>query len=425
MQSQAKELFTPAQVKEMFEVDFQERRSDKNGHSLSVEDQRFLDTLEKGIHKREDEHYEMPLPLRSRDVMLPNNRSLALRRLFHLKACLERDSSYCKDYVKFMEKVIEDCAERCPQSREEDPGKPGRINYIPHHGVYHPKKPGKIRVVFDCSARYAGISLNQILLQGPDLTNNLVGVLCRFRQEPVAFSCDIQSMFRQFYVNEEDRDLFRFFWWEGNDFEARPVYRMKVHVIGAGSSPGCANFGLKQAAKDGEDEFGTDAAEFIRRNFYVDNGLKSVSTASPATKLIQSSQAMCAKAGIWLHKFISNTKEVLEAILPEDRAEKLQDLDLKFDKLAVERTLGVMWFVETDCFKFRIVIQDRPLTRRGVLSTISSIYDPLGFIAPVILAGKQLLQDLCRGNVEWDDPIPDNLRPQWENGDDNCKSWRN
>ena len=168
-------------------------------------------------------------------------------------------------------------------------------------------------------------------------------------------------------MNTEDRDLLRFLWWKGGYLETRPLeYRMKVHVFGAASSPGCANFGLKQTAKDGEDDFGVDS-EFLRRTFYVDDGLKSVKTASAATRLIQNSQAMCAKAGIRLQRFISNTKEVLEAIPPEDRAEGLQDLHLKFDKLPIERTLGVIWCIETDCFRFH-----RPLTRRGVLSTVSS-----------------------------------------------------
>ena len=203
-------------------------------------------------------------------------------------------------------------------------------------------------------------------------------------------------MFHPFFVNEEDRDLLRCFWWENGDLETRPVeYRMKVHVFGAGSSPGCANFGFQQCANDGEEEFGAETAEFVRRNFYVDNGLKSLSTPDAAIKLIQNNQAMCAKAGIRLHKFVSNMKEVLEAISPEDRAEGLQDLELKFDQLPVERTLGIMWCVETDWFRFRIMIQDIPLTRRGVLSTVSSVYDPLGFVAPLILVGKQILQDLC------------------------------
>ena len=112
-------------------------------------------------------------------------------------------------------------------------------------GCITPKKPDKIRVVFDCSARYAGTSLNQNLLQGPDLTNSLVGVLCRFRQEAVAFSCDVESMFHQFFVNEEDGDLLRFFWWENGDLDTTPVeYRMQIHLFWTVFSPGCANFGF-------------------------------------------------------------------------------------------------------------------------------------------------------------------------------------
>ena len=153
VRSQAKELFTPAQVREMFEADFQESCSDKNSGSFSVEDQKFINILEEGIHRQGNGHYEMPLPLRSRDAVLPNNRSLALKRLFHLKGRFGRDPTYFKDYKKFMEGVIKDCAEKCRHDSEEDVRRVGKVNYIPHQGVYHPKKPGKIRVVFDCSAR--------------------------------------------------------------------------------------------------------------------------------------------------------------------------------------------------------------------------------------------------------------------------------
>lgn len=73
--------------------------------------------------------------------------------------------------------------------------------YIPHHGVFHPKKPGKLRVVFDCSAVHDGQSLNGHLLQGPDMTNTLIGVLSRFRLEKIAFVCDIEQMFHQFRVD--------------------------------------------------------------------------------------------------------------------------------------------------------------------------------------------------------------------------------
>lgn len=416
VEHRAKEILSPACVKQMFERDFHETTGKRNSPTLSVEDHKFLNVLDTGIHKRRDGHYEMPLPLRHEDVKLPNNRSQALRRLCLLKERFRRVPSYHKDYTEFMEDLIIHCAEKV--RLDDDKGTKignGRINYVPHHGVYHPAKPTQIRVVFDCSAVYKGTSLNRNLLQGPDMTNSLMGVLCRFRQDYVALTCDVKGMFHQFFVNEEYRDLLRFFWWDGGDVKKdAQEYRMKVHLFGAVSSPGCANYGFKKAADDGQKEFGKNAADFMRRDFYVDDGLKSVKDIDTAIGLIQKTQGMCAMAGLKLHKFSSNKKEVIQAVAPEDRAKGLQNLDLTRDPLPIERTLGIMWCAETDSFQFRIVIQDRPLTRRGILSTVCSVYDPLGFVAPLILVGKRILQDLCQNNADWDDPICDELRPRWE-----------
>ena len=148
-----------------------------------------------------------------------------------------------------MANVLDDCEEKVPEDELRLQG--NLINYVPHTGVYHPKKK-KIRIVFDCSAQYRGVSLNQQLLQGPDLINDLVGVLLRFREEPVAFIVGIKSMFHKFYVTEQHRNLLRFLCWKEGDPKKELVeYRMKVHLFGAVSSPGCANFGLKRAADDG------------------------------------------------------------------------------------------------------------------------------------------------------------------------------
>ena len=117
--------------------------------------------------------------------------------------------------------------------------------YIPHHGIYHPRKPGKIRVVFDCSAKFQAKSLNDLLLKGPDLTNTLYGVLMRFRQERIAIMADIEAMFYQVRVAEEDQTFLHFLWWpEGNLDENLEEYQMVVHLFGAASSPACSNFAL-------------------------------------------------------------------------------------------------------------------------------------------------------------------------------------
>ena len=104
----------------------------------------------------------------------------------------------------------------------------------------------------------------------------------------------------------------------------------------------------------------------------------------------------CAKGGFRLTKFISNHRSVLESIPEDERSKEVKLLDLNYDDLSIERALGVQWCVESDTFGFRIIVKDKPLTRRGILSSVYSIYDPLGFAAPFTLTAKKLLQDLCR-----------------------------
>jgi len=224
----------------------------------------------------------MPLPFKQESITLPDNKEIALSRLSKLTRRLNTDSNYRKDYLSFMSDLISPgYAEKVPA--EERAIKKGQVWYIPHHEVYHPKKPGKIRVVFDCSVEFAGKSLNRHLLQGPDQTNNLIGVLCQFHQEPIALMCDIEGMFHQVHVNLEHRNFLRFLWWENGRIDTEPTeYRMTVHLIGATSSPGCANYALKKAASDYEDQCGREAGDFVKKNFYVAHGFKSVATPEAA-----------------------------------------------------------------------------------------------------------------------------------------------
>ncbi len=406
------------EVLRIMELDFVEQKQDQR--SLSVEDRKFLALMQEGIHQEPNGHYEMPLPFKtSQPVNLPNNRVQALQRLNQLKKRLEKDKTYKQDYYHFMENIIKkEYAEEVPKDELENLGH--TVWYIPHHGIYSSKKPDKIRIVFDCSARYQGQSLNDHLLQGPDLINGLVGVLCRFRSDPVALMCDVEQMFFQFSVEPCHRDFLRFLWWKDENMTKPVEYRMKVHLFGAVSSPGCANFALKKVADDNEGEFGFQAAEFIRRDFYVDDGLTSVPTADEAVNLIHSTRKICAKGGLHLHKFVSNSAQVMATIPPDDRAKTAKDINL-CDSMPLERALGVQWCIESDTFQFRIILKDQPLTRRGILSTISSIYDPLGFLAPVMLVGKQILQEMCREGLDWDSKLSDALQARWERWRNNLK----
>ena len=208
MNAQTKEVINPFTVRKVFELDFSE--SDQGQQAYSQEDRKFLDIVTNRVRLRSDGHYEMPLPTKDKNLVLPNNRAMAWNRLRPPTKKLESNQTYRSHYVEFMSKVIQNgYAEKVPQGTDPKEGSKS-VWYIPHHEVYHPKKPNKIRVVFDCSAQFESESLNKHLLQGPDLTNNLMGVLCRFRRKPVALICDIEAMFHQMKVPEECRDLLRF-----------------------------------------------------------------------------------------------------------------------------------------------------------------------------------------------------------------------
>ncbi|XP_068224824.1 uncharacterized protein [Palaemon carinicauda] len=139
---------------------------------------------------------------------IPDNMNMAIRRARSLKRRLDNNEAYKTSYVGQMEKYTDKgYSERVPVSQLDR--KDGRVWLMPHHSVRHPVKQ-KDRVVFDLKARHRGISLNVFLMQGPDLTNSLTGVLLRFREGQHAITADVQEMFHQVKVPEEDRDCLRY-----------------------------------------------------------------------------------------------------------------------------------------------------------------------------------------------------------------------
>ena len=355
--------------------------------SMSQNDQRALKIMKDTV-KMTNGHYEMALPWRNYPPCLQNNKSLAQHRLGPLKKRLEKDPIMLIKYKDFMTDLL-----RKGYAKKVYDQHLGPLNthwYLPHHAVFHPQKTGKIRIVFDCSANYRGTSLNDQLLQGPDLTNSLVGVITRFRQDPVAFMSDIEAMFHQVRVRPTDCDALRFLWWaEGNLALPPEEYQMAVHLFGAASSPSCANFALKRVAEDHKTEFDLETIQTVGRNFYVDDCLKSVDSNERAIRLANQLRNLLAKAGFKFTKWTSNSAEVLMSLPESERSTTTTSLD--FSEPHLERALGVHWDVTNDEFVFKISVKEKPATRRGILSIVSSIYDPLGFVAPFILQAKLIM----------------------------------
>ena len=104
-----------------------------------------------------DSHYILPLPFRDQEVQLPNNRAQTSTRAKWLAKKFQRNQKLLSDYQAFMDELLE----KGYAVKIDAPAEEGKLWYVPHHGVYHPQKPGKIRVAFDCSATYNGRCLNK------------------------------------------------------------------------------------------------------------------------------------------------------------------------------------------------------------------------------------------------------------------------
>lgn len=373
------------------EWDVFQRTNDDEKIAPSIEDRCFLQIMDREVCKDEENSWVAPLPFKQPRQYLPNNRSQAVERFNSLRRSFRKKPEMEKDFIAFMERLFQnDHAEIAPPLDSKE-----QCWYLPSFGVYHPRKPSQIHVVFDSSTQFKGASLNKVLLTGPDLNNSLIGVLMNFRKEIVAFTVDIQQMFHCFKVRPEDRNYLRFLWfYENNPENEVAEYRMKVHVFGNSPSPAVAIYCLHRAAQEGEEEFGQDAREFVERDFYMDDGLKSVPSPEMAIDLLKRTQDMLAGSNLRLHKLASNNKEVIRAFPSEDYANSLKELDLGTGSLPTQRSLGLLWNLDTDCFNFHVQVDERPYTRRGLLALVKSLYDPLGFVAPITVQGKVLLREL-------------------------------
>ena len=205
----------------------------KSENRMSREDVKSMKIMEDGV-KMVNKHYQIPLPFRNPNIQLPNIRYQAWQRLSYLQKRFNKKKEFEKGYLRFMEEIISKRYAR-KSAREAAPGK---IWYLTHHGVYHPKKTGKIRVVYDLSADYKGRCINRELLSGPDVVNQIAGALLRFREKQVAVMGDIEAMFHEVKVPDDQCSFRRFLWWEDCDTKKEIIdQKMTAHVFGGASSP--------------------------------------------------------------------------------------------------------------------------------------------------------------------------------------------
>ncbi|XP_058840949.1 uncharacterized protein LOC131696424 [Topomyia yanbarensis] len=291
---------------------------------------------------------------------------------------------------------------------------PRTVWYLPLGIVLNPNKPGKVRVVWDAAAKVDGISLNSMLLKGPDLLASLPTVLYGFRQRQIAITGDIKEMFHQIAIRPQGRQAQRFLW---RDNSTQPIqeYVMDVATFGSTCSPCSAHYVKNRNAEEWKD-IHPQAAMAIIDNHYVDDYLDSVDTEEEAIRLALEVKTVHAKGGFHIRNWLSNSDAVIKQIGDcGSEASKCFTLD---KTTGAERVLGMIWLPNEDVFTFAVKFRDdiQPLLEdsRKVLRVVMSIFDPLGFVAPFVVHGKCLIQDIWRSKVGWDEKVTDEIFSRWK-----------
>ena len=345
----------------------------------------------------------MPIPWRDKDIDVQSNLPVAQARLNSLQVSLKKRNLF-EAYDNEIQKLLSrHYAEKVPLF---DIDKGINVWYLPHQAVVSEKKPGKLRVVFDCASRYMGESLNDKCLQGPDVNNKLMHVLLRFRNHLYALTADIEAMYYQVRVTPVDRDYLRFLWF--NNDGCIEHLRMSSHVFGGVWCSSVATYALRKTVHD----FGYNKLinDVVENAFYVDDCLVSVQTVEEAVNVVTGVQSLLSKGGFNLTKFVVNNTEVLSSVPECDRAMEVKSLQSECHS----KVLGIKWDVKTDSIYFDVnVMCNKPLTRRIMLSIVSSLYDPLGLVIPILIPGKLLFQDATRMKLNWDDEVPPDMVKRW------------
>ena len=355
--------------------------------------------------------YEVPLVFKkdkSPDLIV-NNKSIALKRLEQTYKMLDKDPNLKDQYHNVFlnyerEKMIEDVP------KDSDADLPYQPYYLPHKPVIKLNKvTSKIRPVLDGSCKsFNGLSINDLLDEGPSLNPNIVSILLRFRRWLVALLADIRMAFLQVSLHPYFRDLCRFMLKFGDTIR---VMRFTRIPFGLSCSPFILNAVIKTHLNCYEE---SNAKRELSENMFVDDLISGADSLSEASEMYKECNRIIQDAGMVFTKWCSNDKD-LNLFMNKDQ------------EVVTSKVLGVAYDVYKDLFYF--IGLDPSLiifcTKRVIFSFIAKFYDPLGFIQPYIMYGKFILQALWKLNLDWDVEAPEAICKEFNCWLDSSKSLTN
>ncbi|XP_033106332.1 uncharacterized protein LOC117108428, partial [Anneissia japonica] len=374
--------------------------------SLSPDDNKRFAEMWDSCEKGEDGRWVMPYPWIKPPESLPNNESQCYAKL----CCLEKRLKKTPNAAEQYNKAIGDLVERGFAKKLTNKDKTeyhGPVHFIPHHAVIRPENASTpIRIVFNSSSVCNGVSLNDHFHKGPDLLNNLMGVIMRFREHRVAIAGDISKMFYQVKIPLQDMHVHRFLW---RNFEQRTpdTYVLTIVTPGDKPAPAMAITALLKTAKENEHDY-PEAAKVLQSDTYMDDICTSVQSEHSAVKITEDIDQVLSTAGFKVKKWVSNAK------LNRNQDFGEQGVLTGNDE---QKVLGVVWEPERDVLKYKVQQDDKPskLTKRIVLSAISKIFDPIGFAGAFLIRAKIMIQRLWSTGIGWDDGLNAEETTNWLN----------
>lgn len=375
----------------------------ENEEALSEEEEMVEQFFLQTHYRNKDGRYVVQIPMRKDAFPIADSRNIALRRFEQLENRFDREPNLRERYTEFMREYERlghmQVATRAPIA--------GRTVYIPHHAITK-----KFRTVFDASfLNVKKISYNKLQMIGPKLQLDLQDQLLRFRKFKIAFLGDVEKMFRQVLIDSSQWDLQRIFWREKRSEPIRE-YWLKTVTYGMASSGYMSVRAMIQCARDNAGRFPL-AAEAIEKCFYVDDGLMGAESVAQAIELAKQVSMSLIGGGFRIRNWVSNNAQLLSAIAEHTKTETVE---LHEDESA--KVLGLRWLTNTDEMAISVntngVLEAE--TKRDILSIIAAIYDPNGFLAPIVIVAKIIMQDLWRiDKLGWKDKLPEKTIKRWKN----------
>jgi hypothetical protein len=358
----------------------------------------------------EDQRRVVSLP-KKQEIVLPDNRMNAEGRLRNLRKRLDNNEALKRMYYAQMTDYIAK-----GQVEEAPLGESTTLFYLPHQAVKREKHGRtKWRIVFDASAHETNApSLNDALEMGPNFLPEIFAILLRFRLHHSAIVGDITQAFLQLVLDEEDRDLTRFLWYrttpdgKGGHHTTDEViaYRFTRLPFGLTCSPFLLSATLREHAERHKARFPA-AAPLIDKNTFMDDFAAGAEDENGAIEIYYELTAMMKLINLPLAKWATNSEELKVIWKAEGQNVEAQT-----------QVLGVSWDTEADCLFIDAdgisgKLSEGPTTKRKLLQTTASFYDPLGLFSPVSLVGKVLFQDTWSRGISWNELLPTDLGARW------------